>query len=426
MGFVLVLIYVALLFFRPMEWVPGLVGVPLVDYVAVLAIVASLFTLATGQWTTRRAPQHFLMVGFLFAIGMSHVRHTYFAAFLNSLESFGKIILLYFIIVVNTGTLKRLKILIAVMILGCLFLSLHGILQWHTGAGFGGQPPLRVTYYGETRVQAYGVFNDPNDLALMLITILPFVLNGIHRRGAAPPTRLLSLIFGSGMLYCIFRTNSRGGWLALGAMLTAYFGVTLSKKKLGIVLGICAILALFALPPSRMETATTEESSARGRLIAWADGNRMLKQWPVFGAGYNRFVDHSEDGKVAHNSFVHCYAELGLFGYFFWLALVLASLKDAYVIGQLKPDDPEEQEIARLARVSVAALIGYLAAAFFLSRTYIPHLYILFAMIAALRSIHARDFEPVPGTFEKRHLKYTLALELLSIPLLYVFLRLVI
>ena len=61
-----------------------------------------------------------------------------------------------------------------------------------------------------------------------------------------------------------------------------------------------------------------QDESNAGRLDAWSAGLGMFRQQPFFGVGYNMFTDHNEI--TAHNSFVLCFAELGLFGYFIWLA----------------------------------------------------------------------------------------------------------
>jgi len=422
-GFALVMIYVGLLFFRPMEWVPGLIGLDILDYVAGLTLLATLAELPRAEWSLKRAPQNWLILLFFIATLMSHVRHTYFAAFIDTLTTFGKIILLYYLISINTNTIRRLKYLITMIAAGCIFMAIHGILQWHAGAGFGGQPPMYLPYYDETRVIAFGFFHDPNDLALILVVILPFIINTIHRPGVFPPKRFLSLLCAIAITYCIFRTNSRGGWLALGAMLAAYFCVIFAKKKLGIIVGTIAVVLLLVVAPSRMQTTSAREGSAHGRLRAWIDGNTMLKHNPLFGAGKGRFTEFSERSKVAHNSFVHCYAELGLFGYFIWLALFIASLKDAWRISKVKSDDPEQQDLSRLARVSIPALLGYMAAAFFLSRTYIPPLYILFALFAAIRGIQDRRFGPVDGAFQTKDLRLAAVAVPVSIVALYITVR---
>ncbi len=140
-------------------------------------------------------------------------------------------------------------------------------------------------------------------------------------------------------------------------------------------------------------------------------------------AGKGRFTEFSDSGRVAHNSFVHCWAELGLFGYFFWLGLIIASLKDGWAIGKITSEEPDAQEMSRLAKAGIASMAGYLAASFFLSRTYVHPLYIFFGLFAAFRSIYERDVGPLASGFVKGDCKYVVAVEVLSIPALYVLIR---
>jgi len=409
---------------RPQEWIAVLSGMHILDVVTGFTILLTLGVLLQKQWKLKSAPQHLLILGFFFAILMSHVRHGYFWAFTDAFNRFGKVVLLYFLIVINVNSLKRLRTLIGVMIIGCLFLTLHGILQKHTGSGFGGQIPMWVRSEQQFRVMAFGFLNDPNDLALMLVAFLPFVMNPIHAPGVAAPKRLLNIGFVLAICSCILYTNSRGGWLALGTMVIAYCLINFASKKTSVIMSAILIFAVVIVAPSRMGKVSTREGSARGRLVAWAYGNDMLKRWPVFGAGYRRYTEFSEAGLVAHNSFVHCYAELGLFGYFFWLALIISSAWDSHQMGRFRgKDPPEHAAIANLARTSLSALIGYMAAAFFLSRTYTLPLYVLIAIFAILRTLHDRDCEPDKRLFAKRNLKHVLVLEGSSIIALYIVMR---
>ena len=288
--------------------------------------------------------------------------------------------------------------------------------------------PLFIPQENVYRIVAFGFFNDPNDLALALVVALPFVISGIHRPGASAPGRLLNLVLAGVLGYGIFLTNSRGGWLALAVMTMSYVLLNFRLKKSAVVVGILLMAALMVLAPGRVSASSLsgQDESSRGRLVAWADGNRMLKQSPIFGIGKDRFRDYAEGDKVAHNSFVHCYAELGLFGYFFWLGLLFASLKDGYALGKTAPSetDPEPGEIARLAKVLLAALIGYMASAVFLSRTYTPLLFVLIGLFAAMRMIGERATGPIPNAFMRRDWKWVLLIELASIPIFYVWIRL--
>ena len=416
------LLYMLVLFIRPQEWMAPLRELSILDWIVGATLVLYLAALA-GRRTMKplAAPESWLMLGLFFAMLMSHVRHTYLGGFLYTFQEFGKVLLLYFLIATLVDRVPRTKILILTMIAGCLFMAVHGILQAHTGVGFGGALPIIVD--GVTRVRAFGFFHDPNDLALMLVAILPFLMSKALDAQAEVPARFLSVGAMIPVVYCIFLTNSRGGWLAFGAMLIAYACIHVRRKKLAVAVGALAFALVLALGPSRIHGLNTSDRSTLNRLAAWADGNAMLKRWPVFGAGWRRFTEFSEEDRVAHNSFVHCWGELGLFGYFFWLGLIIASVKDGLALSKVEPDGPEQRALSRLARAGLASLAGYLAAGFFLSRTYVHPLYILFALFAAWRAMYNRDFGALKSGFERRDLKYVLAAAMLSIPALYVLMR---
>ena len=108
----------------------------------------------------------------------------------------------------------------------------------------------------------------------------------------------------------------------------------------------------------------------------------MLKSQPLLGVGYRQFVEHNT--LTAHNSFVLCFAETGLAGYFFWLSLWAVTLLQLQKLRQLPTDKPVHAEIRMLATVLQRSLVGFIVAAFFLSRTYVSILYLLFGLCASL------------------------------------------
>ena len=287
--------------------------------------------------------------------------------------------------------------------------------------GFGEAGPL--VYKGLVRVRAFGIFGDPNDLALMLVVVLPFLFSKFFQRGAALPSRVLSLCAAVLIIYCIFLTNSRGGWLALGAMGVAYIYLHLPYKKIGAVFAVLAFLAIMAVGPSRMGTMSVTGGAGRGRVVSWGYGNWMLKRWPMFGAGKGRFMEFTDMGSTGHSSFVHCWSELGLFGYFFWLGMVLASLKDGQALSKSASEDPEAQELSRLAKAAIASFVGFMSAGFFLSRTYVVPLYIIFGLLAAMRATYELKFGRLKSAFVRRDWRLVLAVEMVSIVGIYVLMR---
>jgi hypothetical protein len=77
----------------------------------------------------------------------------------------------------------------------------------------------------------------------------------------------------------------------------------------------------------------------------------------------------------------------------------------------------------RLARAGLAGLVGFLVAGFFLTRTYHLPLYVLFGLFAGMRNTYEREVGTLEGAFAMRDCRYVAVAELLSIPALYVMIR---
>jgi putative inorganic carbon (hco3(-)) transporter len=191
------------------------------------------------------------------------------------------------------------------------------------------------------------------------------------------------------ILYGIYLTNSRGTLLATMALCAYWFWTKYGTKK-SIYLGVLVLPAvLFVL--SRFRTITTEEESAEGRLEAWYEGYQMLKSNPIFGVGYNQFLEYHF--RTAHNSFVLAFSELGLLGIFAWSAVLTSTMlilfkiaNKTYLPISLKPDDPRYiavNEEAIIAKMFIFIFIAYFASAFFLSRTYTPFFYFFLGLSAS-------------------------------------------
>ena len=62
----------------------------------------------------------------------------------------------------------------------------------------------------------------------------------------------------------------------------------------------------------RQTSLSTSEGTSQQRIQLWVEGFMMLRQSPIWGIGTDQFARRV--GYLAHNSFVHAYAELGLLG----------------------------------------------------------------------------------------------------------------
>ena len=422
MAFVFLLLYVLMLFVRPQEWIWAVYGVHLQDYLAIAAGVTVLGSVGSRRLGMKSAPQSLLIVGLFLAVALSHVRHFYLDMLVETVPEFGKAVLLFLFIVLLVNTPKRLKIFLLVLVIGCLFLSAQGIMQYQRGFGFGGPGrDVPIMQQDIVRVRAFGVFNDPNDLALMLVTAIPIL--GIIAFGKRVPIwlRSLGLAALAPMVYTVCLTNSRGGWLALGVMGVVFVWMNFSRK-IGILLCVALIITMAVAHPARAESIG-QRGAGHSRLILWGNGNQMLKQYPLFGVGKGRFTDYSESSQVAHNSFVQCYAELGLFGYFFWFGLVMGAFWDMWALRRHATDEPGQFFLKQTGAALLAGMYGYFAAAMFLSRTYVQPLYVVLALSTALRMTYENEYGEIPNAFSRDHLKRVGFCALASIPAIYIMIR---
>lgn len=375
--FTYLLLYIALLYLRPHEYVESLATLPLLP----VALIA-----AFGLWLLRtrknfEAPQHLLMPGLLLALAVSVAANGWPGGGLKVFIDFAPVVLLFFMVATTVDSLERLRQIYFVIAIACAVIAVHGAEQAWFGISWSGAAMIqgRITYLG--------FLNDPNDLAMAFLMALPMALYLTHERG------FLMRWFYRGVaaliLYGVYLTNSRGAVVALAAMISLY-GV----RRFGIVKSLLAspllLLPLALLAPSRMADISDDEASAAGRVDAWFEGFQMFKSHPVFGVGKGQFIDHHP--LTAHNSYVLAFAELGLFGYFFWLSLIALSVwvMLRVVRAQLPTAQPAQDESSawvehqRAAWSVLYGFAGVLVAILFLSRSYVVILYLQLATAVAV------------------------------------------
>ncbi|MCA9399827.1 MAG: O-antigen ligase family protein, partial [Candidatus Omnitrophica bacterium] len=139
------------------------------------------------------------------------------------------------------------------------------------------------------------------------------------------------------------------------------------------------------------------EASASSRIELWYGGILLLKANPLFGAGYDRFMEDLP--QTAHNSYILAAAELGLFGIFFWIVLIYSSFKGLSMIINT------DERLYNYALAVQSSLVGFCAAAFFLSRTYTVLPYLLFALSGSLMYIAKQRNNELDFRFTKHDWK---------------------
>lgn len=366
MAFFTLLLYITCIYLRPAEWILAMYGWQIIDWLAIITAFFIILESAKSKKIILMTPQNFLLLGFLGTIVLSHLSHAYFWGAYDSFIKFSKTVIMFFLFVNVLDSGKKLKVSLWFIVFLTVILAIQGIDQFKNGFGWAGQPLSKTG-----RINWIGIFNDANDLALALVMAIGFILAFIFGR-VKMISKIISISLLGILLYALYLTNSRGGYLALGATVFFYFLRKFRKKIFAAIIGGIAILLIFAHGPSRLSMISASEESAFGRIEAWYEGIQMLKSSPLFGIGYGMFTD--EFRRTAHNSFVLVAAEEGLIGLFFWVALIYVCFKG---LSTLKKRNPQ---LINYTSGLEASLFGFMSSAFFLSRSYQAILYIILAL----------------------------------------------
>jgi len=325
MGFVFTIIYIVVTIISPEQFGKEWASYHAVTYLAAMTALASLPSMARYSfWKT--SVQTYLLMGFIVAIGLSQLANGWLGGVVESLRTFMPSAAVFFFIVVNVTTIRRLKIVALTAVGSCLIVTVEALCGYY--AGFHGEmfvlltnisSPQDVVIGQLTRIRGAGFLSDPNDFAQILLIALPLAVIA-WRRGRAVANCFAVLLPAALLLWTTYLTHSRGGLIALAAV-----ALMAARKKLGTTTST-AVAAVFILGMIALDfTGGRGISAADGadRLEAWASGLEMFKTAPIFGIGFNNFTDLYEI--TAHNSFVLCLAELGILGSTLWLALLVTT-----------------------------------------------------------------------------------------------------
>jgi len=246
---------------------------------------------------------------------------------------------------------------------------------------------------------------DPNDLAMMLVTILPLVYV-LLTTSAGKVKLMYGAVIGI-LLFSIILTVSRGGFLGL-IIVGAYLFLAKHPTENGfiknrfsfrkVLLIVIAMVTFIALSPesywNRISTIFSPEqdynlTSQRGRIAIWKEGISIMVKRP-FGTGVGAFT--AAQGtlaggqyQTAHNSLVLVGVELGIVGLVVFLSLYKAAYRNLSEI--VDPHDKKTCELNCYVLGVKAAILGFFVTSFFLSQAYAPIFYTLLALTHKLNAI---------------------------------------
>lgn len=377
-----------LAYMRPQNLAWGLAAeLPLSKYVAA-ALWASL--IVRGKLSPfRRTPITIMLVVLWGWLLVSCITAQRTEIAFDKFEDITKVILVSLLTVVLVTDVKRFRLSMAVIGFSLGFLGLkYGVYGMLAGG-------VRFTR------GVGGMIGDNNDFALalnMAIPVLVYLVWDLESKW----WRLAALAVAPVMALTVVFTHSRGGFLALCALVL--FLVSQTKRKL-VAAFVVAALGLGGsvfVPQSFYERVASigdykDDGSAMGRLNAWEASLDMANDYPLTGVGLDNFLAEfqyyapdPDDVHVAHNTWFQVLAEAGYTGLLVYLSLFVVTWWTLFRI-RMRARRWGLRWAENGAKCLAASIVAFMVGATFLNRAHFDLIYHVMALCAALDRLTAHE-----------------------------------
>ncbi|MFW5988206.1 MAG: O-antigen ligase family protein, partial [bacterium] len=240
---------------------------------------------------------------------------------------------LFFFIFLNEIKSKRqLKQILYLLFASSIVASIYGLYQYF--------------FLGFNRVKGFSFsLTFGNMVAVMIIFLSVYIVWGNFNYKIKSSLVLINISFIANLIF----TQSRGAWL--GFIGGAFFLSLVKSKKVVIFLLLIIIFSFILLPTQYINRFKSSfdisydlknNRSNTLRIEMWKTAIEIMKDYPVFGLGYDNYRTPIADSYKTdainrdrfihvHNSFLQFGAELGLLGLFSFLYLMLLILKKIFI-----------------------------------------------------------------------------------------------
>ena len=297
-----------------------------------------------------------------------------------------------FIVMANVvRTETRLKALLFAALGAAIWLSLGAINDFRSGL-------MTVEGY-RARGRGNGIFGNPNDMALYLVSIVPIALalafsaRSFFRKAIFGACALLTIV-------AIGLSYSRGGFLGL-SVAVGFFALRVApQRKLLIIIGCCLLLiTVLAIFPSYAERLASifipsldPVGSSGLRQSELLRSIYISIRHPLLGIGMANYQhEMSHIGEPTHNSYTQVAAEMGAAALVCYTMFMVSPLKK---LGQIARETLAVRKSSRFYYLAIglqAGLLGYMVSSFFASDAYQWYVYYLVAYALSLRRIYESE-----------------------------------
>ena len=369
---------------------------PLRPALALTAIVPSLAFLNThgsglSNLFKMYGVKRYLLFYFVMILGIPFAYHRKVAfdfIFLTYLIN----ILFFLVFLLEVNSIKRLKTVFFIICLSAFLYSFFGLAKGSFSQG---------------RFFIYGAMFDPNDIAYVLLSLLPLcIFYVVHNEGLLKKVLAIAAIGASIVL--IFLTGSRAGIIGLITLFLLILFTKLGRikwfYKIAFLIIFFTLYFLYEdkINVERYMTLTEIESDYNisdefGRMQIWKRAYQLITENPLTGVGANCFpmalgylrqeLFLIPEWQAAHNSYIQIITETGLIGFILFFALIASSLKSFLHVKNLKTTTKEGAELKTIGGLLYLGFIVHLITAFFLSQGYSIFFTLFFAFSAVLNNL---------------------------------------
>jgi hypothetical protein len=402
LSFVLLFIFSVILYLRPYEFFPGLSSfTSMAFYTGIVMLAVFAFTQLSTEANLTARPREINLVLLLGLAALLSMPLAVSPA--DSWKTFSELLvktIIVFIVFINVvRTESRLKLLLLLVLAVSIYLSISAINDYRQGLF---QVGALETHDARIAGRIKGLFENSNDLALHLVTMIPIAV-GLALSKAGLFRKLVYFGAAAIMTAAVIVTFSRGGFIGLvAAVLVLVRRLGRKNRTLTTATLVFAVIMFLAMAPGafsgRLSTIFNSDADLTG---SSSQRTEVLKRsvwvtlrYPLFGVGIGCFPYKSPRNLVTHNAYTQVSSEMGIAAMVVYILFLVHPLKRLRLI---EKESYEHSDRSRFYYLSVglqAALVGYMVSSFFGAVAYQWYVYYLVGYAVCLHRLYIMKFPP--------------------------------
>lgn len=382
-------LFTFVLFYRPYEYIPVPSNLAFWFAVVTLAVFVPSQLGAEGNLTAR--PREVNLVLLLVVTGLLSIplaKGSPGEAWATFTDIFIRAVLMFIVIVNAVRTERRLRWMLLLSVGSAVALGAAALYDFRAG---------RLTVEGY-RVEGSlgGIFENPNDMALHLVTMVPVaVALAFGSRGLL--RKALYLGAAGLMVAGTIVTYSRAGFLGLAASSLVLAWTLGRRHRFAVVSGAFAlVVGLLLLAPgnygarifSIYDRSLDAYGSADARQALLMRSVVVALRNPIFGVGMGNFQYVSFRNQVTHNAYTQVAAEMGAAALVLYTLYIVSPLRRLRAVVRETFEARKTSRFYYLAAGLSASLVAYMVASFFASVAYYWNVYYLVGYAVCLYRLY--------------------------------------